>query len=175
VTAIAGIDGATKDFGLACPDGVLLTLNARAGSDQPIRRLAQLEDALYMALVHHPPRATLFVVEGYLLHGPGALALARLGEVGGMVRTMAFRLGAHVVEVGPTQLKRFATGNGAARKPAMVARANELGADTDDHNQADAFLLRYLGRMGCGDIAPTFPHEAEVVAALTWPVLGRVA
>lgn len=175
MTFVAGIDGATKDFGLACPDGTLLTLNARAKADQPIRRLAQLETELWQALVHHPPRPAVFIIEGYLLFGPGALALARLGEVGGMVRTMAFRLGAHVVEVGPSQLKRFATGNGSAKKPAMVARANELGADTTDHNQADAFLLRHLGRMGVGDITPTTDYEAEVVAALAWPVLGRVA
>ena len=103
------------------------------------------------------------------------MATIRAGEVGGMARCVVYRLGAHLVVCPPWTLKRFATGNGAADKPAMVARAVELGAETDDHNQADAFLLRHLGRMGAGDISPTTAHEAEVVAALTWPVLRRTA
>ena len=175
MTPVAGMDGATKNFGLACPDGALLTLNARAKAEDPFRRLGQLEALLVRSLAVHPPRPVLVVIEGYLPHTPGTIATIRAGEVGGMARCVVYRLGAHLVICPPSRLKRFATGNGSADKPAMVARAVELGAETDDHNQADAFLLRYLGRMGCGDISPSADHEAEVVAALTWPVLGRVA
>ncbi len=178
---VVGVDGATKNLGLARADGSLVTLNARAGSKEPIRRLHELEVALGRELRHYPPIPRLLVVEGYALGAPGRMALVRLGEVGGMVRTTAFRLAADVVEVSPSALKRYATGNGAAKKEAMLARALELGAvfsrplvgdpKKDPHDEADAFLLRRLGRMGIGDLEAEHEHELEVVAALDWPVL----
>ena len=123
MTPVAGMDGATKNFGLACPDGALLTLNARAKSEDPFRRLGQLEGILVRTLDLHPPRPVLVVIEGYLPHTPGVIATIRAGEVGGMARCVVYRLGAHLVVCPPGTLKRFATGNGAADKPAMVARA----------------------------------------------------
>jgi Holliday junction resolvasome RuvABC endonuclease subunit len=173
VIAVAGVDGATKNLGLARPDGSLVTLNARAGAKDPIRRLAELERGLWRALELHPPKPDLVVVEGYGLGTPGRLALVRLGEVGGMVRTTAFRMAAEVVEVSPSSLKRFATGNGAARKEAMVARALELGAVLSSpgaHDEADAFHARRLGRMGTGELRAELDHELEVLASLVWPV-----
>lgn len=174
--AVAGVDGATKNLGLARPNGTLVTLNARAGAKDPVRRLAELERLLWRALELHPPRADLVVVEGYGLGTPGRLALVRLGEVGGMIRTTAFRLAAEVVEVPPSSLKRFATGNGAAKKPAMIARALELGAELskpDAHDEADAFLLRRLGRIGAGITRAENDHELEIVASLSWPVFDE--
>lgn len=39
VILVAGVDGATRNLGLAHADGTLITLNARAGAKDPIRRL----------------------------------------------------------------------------------------------------------------------------------------
>lgn len=41
-------------------------------------------------------------------------------------------------------LKKHATGNGGAKKEAMIAKANFLGCATKDDNQADAICLLYL-------------------------------
>lgn len=169
--AIAGVDGATRNLGLARTDGTLITLNARAGAKDPVRRLAELERALWRALELHPPRPVLVVVEGYGLGTPGRLALVRLGEVGGMVRTTAFRLGAHVVEVPPSSLKRFATGRGNADKDAMVDAARAHSAHPRNHDEADAYHLRRLGRMAYGQTVAGADHEREVLASITWPVL----
>jgi len=174
VIAVAGIDGATKNLGLARPDGTLVTLNARAGAEDPIRRLSELDRALERALRHHPPTPDLVVVEGYALGAPGRLALVRLGEIGGLIRTAAHRLGAEVVEIAPNALKRYATGNGNAKKDQMVARAVELGARLSSptaHDEADAFFLRRAGLMGAGELYADLDHEREVVAALSWPIL----
>lgn len=181
---IVGVDSATKNLGLAHTDGHLETLNARTGSKEPIRRLHELKRLFERAVALHPPRPVLFVVEGYGLGSPGRLALVRLGEVGGMVRTRAFELAAEVVEVAPSALKRYATGNGNARKPLMLAAAAELGAvfsrpvtgneKTDPHDEADAFLARHLGRAAYGLEPIELDHRAEVVASLEWPSIGEL-
>lgn len=181
---VAGVDPATRNLAVAHPDGRLVTLNARAGSKDAVRRLFELERAFVSSISHHPPLPDVFVIEGYGLGSPGRLALVRLGEVGGMVRGHAFRLAAHVVEVAPSALKRFATGNGTATKGAMIERAVELGArfsrpitgdeKKDPHDEADAFLARHLGRVGYGlsHVAPV-AHELEVASAISWPKVSR--
>jgi Holliday junction resolvasome RuvABC endonuclease subunit len=177
---IAGVDSATKNLGIAHTDGVLETLNARAGSEDPVRRLHELWRALTRAVGVHPPRPALFVVEGYGLGTPGRLALVRLGEVGGMVRLAAFEFAAEVVEIAPSALKRYATGNGSAGKPQMIEAALELGAvfsrpvtgneKTDPHDEADAFLLRHAGRAAVGLEPVDHDYRREVVASIVWPI-----
>lgn len=171
---VVGVDGGVKNLGVARVDGSLVTLHAKTGPKEPVRRLYELERLFWRSLELHPPRPDLVVVEGYGLGSPGRLSLVRLGEVGGMIRTTAFRMAAEVVEVPPSQVKRFATGNGAAKKPAMVARAVELGAvlshpGADD--EADAFHLRRLGRMAYGLDVAGEDHEREILAAITWPTI----
>ena len=177
---IVGIDPATKNLGLALGSGKVLTLNARADSKDPVRRLAELERNLETLLRRHPPAPDVIVIEGYALGSPGRLGLVRLGEVGGMARLLGFRLGAGIVEVAPSALKRFATGNGSAPKAAMLERAAELGAvfsrpvtgneKTDPHDEADAFLCREVGRLGYGLFdRPPKSHELEVASGLVWP------
>lgn len=177
---VAGVDPATKNLAVSTSLGACVTLNARAGAKDPVRRLHELEREFLGAFRHHPPMPDVFVVEGYALSAPGRLALVRLGEVGGMVRTNVFRLGAEIVEVQPSALKRAATGNGQASKAAMIARALELGArlsrpvvgdeKKDPHDEADAFLARRLGRIAYGlETCPATATELEVVAALKWP------
>lgn len=169
--AVAGIDPGVKLLGLATPDGRVHGLKSRFGSKDPIRRLAELDRVVRRTLKTCPPWPDLVVVEGYV-PARGFYAAVRAGEIGGAVRVAAFELGAVVVEVKPSALKRFATGHGNADKPAMIARALELGAvlsGPDAHDEADAYHARRLGRMGVGDLPVEHDHELEVVASLTWP------
>jgi crossover junction endodeoxyribonuclease RuvC len=174
VIGVAGIDPATKNLAIALPDGTLVTLNARAKADAPVRRLHELEQAVTKAFRLHPPIPDIVIVEGYGLGSPGRLALVRLGEVGGMVRTACFRMAAEVVEVAPGQLKRFATGNGAAKKDPMVAAARAHGARPANHDEADAYHLARLGRMAYGLEQATEDYEREILAAIKWPVVREV-
>lgn len=51
-----------------------------------------------------------------------------------------------LVKVSPSTLKKWATGDGRAEKPAMVAAAQKFQPGVTDHNEADAVLLLAYGR-----------------------------
>ena len=67
---------------------------------------------------------------------------------------------AAVVEANVSALKKFATGKGNADKKMMMDAAREYGFDTDDDNEADAFLLlEYFRRNGTKIPADTIRGE----------------
>jgi len=54
-----------------------------------------------------------------------------------------------VIEANVSALKKWATGKGNADKAMMIEAARDHGFDTDDDNEADAYLLlRYFERNG---------------------------
>lgn len=163
---IAGLDVSTKRIGYAAPDGRLFSISARAGAEDPSRRLYELIRDFETILYRYPPRPELVVVEGYSLASPGRLALIRLGEIGGVVRLRLFEREIPYVEVPPSSLKRFATGRGDATKEQMIRRAIDQGAHLHGENddEADAFHLRRMGRAAHALESPLVDHEIDAVA-----------
>lgn len=172
---IAGVDASLSAFGLALPGGALRTLKPKAGAAEPARRLHELARAVERTLRTFPPPPALVLIEGYDLHPRGITSAHRLAELGGVIRLRLFELGIPYLEIPPASLKRYATGTGNANKDRMIDAARALGATPADHDQADAFLLRHLGRAAYGLEPITTAHAAEIVAAFTWPALGRAA
>jgi Holliday junction resolvasome RuvABC endonuclease subunit len=91
-------------------------------------------------------------------HGPGLLVVEGYGfaskfgkiteryEWGGQVRMSAYSMGWDVLEVPPSMLKLWLTGNGAASKPQMMDAVWErFRYKCTDDNDADAFALSQLG------------------------------
>lgn len=164
MVTVFGIDPSTKRIGLARPDGSTTSITAHAGADDPYRRLHELKVAVVRELRCWPD-AALAVVEGYTYAVAGRKALVRLGEIGGAIRLAVFEAGLDLVDITPTALKLAATGNGAAKKPEMVAHAQALGATPRNDDEADAWHLHNVGRRAlAGDL--TLPPS---VAALPWP------
>lgn len=67
-------------------------------------------------------------------------------EIRGVIKLIAREMGdVPIIEVNPSSLKKFATGNGRADKLQMIRAAKTmLGIETDDDNIADAlFVLEY--------------------------------
>lgn len=168
---IAGVDASLSSFGLALPDGALTTLKVRAGADDPARRLDQLDALFERALRTHPPFPALVLIEAYAPNSQGPMSSLRLAELGGVIRRRLFRLGVPYLEVVGSRLKRYATGRGGCDKDSMVAAARALGAQPANHDEADAFHLRHLGRAGYGLEPLLTPHAKEIVAAIRWPTL----
>ena len=170
---IVGLDLSTKRVGLAAADGELVSISAHAGAEDPYRRLHELGREIERALRLRPPAPDLVVVEGYSLavFGAGILSKIRLGEIGGIVRTRLFEMGIPFVDVPPSSLKRFATGNGNAKKEQMVARAIELGARRNvNDDEADAFHLRRMARAANGLEGQLLDHELDAIAnaGISW-------
>lgn len=55
-------------------------------------------------------------------------------------------------------IKKRWTGNGAAKKPEMIARCKELGFNVENHNEADAIALLHVAL----DRVPALPLERQV-------------
>jgi crossover junction endodeoxyribonuclease RuvC len=89
-------------------------------------------------------------MEGYSMGSPqrgGAVGRAfDIGELGGVVKLLAYRGGVDLVLVPPAVLKKFATGKGNAKKPEMIAAVRKVwGMDIPQDDMADAFLLYQFG------------------------------
>lgn len=168
---VVGLDLSTKRIGFAAADGQLLSISGHAGAEDPYRRLHELTRELARAFRVRPPGPDLVVVEDYALGAPGRLSLVRLGEIGGIVRTWLFEQDWPIVLVSPSSVKRFATGNGNAKKEQMIARAIELGARGNvNDDEADAFHLRRMGRAAHQLEGVLLGHELDAIAnaGISW-------
>lgn len=86
----------------------------------------------------------LVAIEGYS-YGSKTSQAHSIGELGGCVRRDLHHEGVPFVVVAPTSLKKFATGNGRAKKEEMVANARErLGYEGFDDDEADALFLEQV-------------------------------
>lgn len=169
MTAIAGIDPSTKTIGLATPDGNLFSLHPHAGPGDRGRRLDELDRELERAIRTFPPIPWLVVLEGPSLHSPGTLGKIRQAEVRGVILRRLYLLEIGVVEIAPSALKKFATGNGNASKDAMIAAAVAAGGRPLNDDEADAFHLRRMGLAAYGHVYAD-EEDVEAIRSLTeWP------
>lgn len=160
-----GLDLSTTASGVARVWGETRTIKPKAGgAKDPARRLQEIVYRLDAWL--RCDRPDVAVIEGYSMGGARGLAAFRLGELGGAVRVRLFELDIPFVEVPPTSLKHFATGNGRADKAAMVEAAKYRGAEVANDNEADAWHLRRvaLAFYAGGELS-------DALRRLPWPAL----
>lgn len=144
---VVGLDLSTRSCGIARTDGRLVTVKPRAvskgaGPGELARRLDEIDTAVGNQ-IH--PLTDLAVIEGYSLGGIQGMTMAKLGEVGGVVRLRLWRMGVPMMVVAPKALKSYACDNGNASKAEMVAACVAAGGDPRNDDEADAFWLRRYG------------------------------
>jgi Holliday junction resolvasome RuvABC endonuclease subunit len=92
-----------------------------------------------------------------------------LGMVHGVVRTLLYEAGQHVILVPPATLKKYVAGKGGASKSDMrVAILRRFDLDLADDNVADAFGLMAMG-------LDLLEHPLVVVPAAQRDVLTKLA
>jgi crossover junction endodeoxyribonuclease RuvC len=71
------------------------------------------------------------------------------------------------LEVPPSQLKKFATGQGNANKEIILQQVyKRWGVEFSDNNQADAYVLAQIGRAYLGGMDDLAAFQLEVIANL---------
>jgi Holliday junction resolvasome RuvABC endonuclease subunit len=143
---VIGLDLSLRATGVALPDRTS-TIRAKGSG---MERLRFIRDHV----VDLTADADLVVIEGYAY--AARQQAHQIGELGGVVRYALWTNHIAYMDVPPSTLKKFATGNGSANKYAVLAAAvRRLGYDGTDDNEADAIWLREIGRQ-------LLPHPAAI-------------
>ena len=77
-------------------------------------------------------------------------AIISESELIGVVLLLCEELSLQCTAYSPTEIKKFATGKGNAKKIDMIAKAVELGYNPADDNEADAIHLYLLAKQDLG-------------------------
>ena len=81
------------------------------------------------------------VIEDYAYAAKGRVF--SIGELGGVIKVLLWDYTILVMKVTPSELKKFVTGKGNAKKELMLLNVyKKFGFDTDNNNIADAYALR---------------------------------
>lgn len=170
---VVGLDLSLTGTGIAHPDGTTETIRTK---HRGCERLIHIRDHITAAIWPHRVPANLVVIEDYA-YSRAAAHSHELGELGGVVRVALHERGIPFVCVGPSSLKKFATGKGNADKHAMrIAAYKTADLEFDDDNQCDAAWLRWMGlyalieRPGGAPPVPATAYRDETVAKIAWPV-----
>jgi crossover junction endodeoxyribonuclease RuvC len=109
-----------------------------------IERLLFIRDQFIKLIGKVQP--SILAYEGYSMGLKGGKVFD-LGELGGVLKTVAFEKNIDILVVPPTSLKLFATGKGNAKKPDISkAVADVWGYKVTQNDEADAFVLFQMGR-----------------------------
>lgn len=146
IHTVLALDLDVTKAGVALPTRRLRTLRAptinvtRNGVAELGRRLDYWDRELTEIIDTYRP--SIIALEA-AIPSPGFTSTCRKAEVHGIVRRLAYRAGAHLIDdIYPGHLKLAMTGNGAADKAAMVSEAMNRGYEPANDDEADAALLR---------------------------------
>jgi Holliday junction resolvasome RuvABC endonuclease subunit len=137
---VLGVDLSLTSTGLAHVHGTAETIEPDAEGHQ---RVEAIVAAVTEALSEGPE---LVVIERSVII-PNHISSAReIIELGGIVRWELWRAGITYLDVSPSTVKKYATGNGKADKLRVIRAAeHRLGYEGDSSDEADALWLRALG------------------------------
>lgn len=151
------------------------SLNVASVRSQPTDNIDGRLSWICMEVEGHLPPAfdeALYVLEGLAVsrNNPSAQERAALHF---MMRAQLIAKGRRFIVVGPTMLKKFICGTGAAKKELMLKEIfRRYGVDTDDNNKADAAALAIFGLAHDGHIAMT-AQQADMMRSFQLPKVKK--
>jgi len=162
---ITALDLSITATGVCLPDGTVSTIRTRTADGD--RRLLVIEDAVRSVATG----VDLVVLEALTGNLKGSASVT-IGKVHGVVDRLLMReMEIPYVEVSPSTLKKFASGNGNCNKIEMgVSAMQRFGLRFRDDNQCDAFWLHQaaLTHYGLADV--TLPAvQRRALEAVVWP------
>lgn len=164
---IISLDLALGGTGVAFPDQTSYLLRNPGKIPAGVPRLAWYRDALTNILWELKPDVVAF--ENYAFSQVNAAH--KVGEFGGVMRLVCHDVKIPFVLVSAGTIKKFATGNGAAKKPEMVsAMTHKLGRQLKTEDEADALALEALCYHYIGEEWwPTPKANCDGLKKVEWP------
>lgn len=172
---VAGIDVSLTGTGVSTLGGTTLITSTGRRKDTLVQRRARIKGIVDEVLIAVGV-VDLAVIEGPSHHSVGGSMWDRAG----LWWRIVDRLCAEDIPVAvmpPMSRAKYATGNGASRKAAvMEAAQHRYGAVLDNDNEADALVLRAAGLDWLGVPLAEVPdgHRAAL-AGVQWPDREAVA
>ena len=170
ITSI-GIDTSLTGTGIVVLENGKITkqqlIKSKPSGDKPVnevKRIQKIVEEIELIVSEYMPR--IAVIEGlaYLAKGTSLVQLAALNY---MTRAMLMNYHIPFVIVFPTTLKKFATGNGAAKKDEiLLATFKRYGVTIMDDNEADAYNLSQIGLALLGGNSKDTNQKQEEVLTL---------
>ena len=109
-----------------------------------VKRIEKIVAEIFLIVKEHSP--SVAVIEGLAFMVKNATALVQLSALNYMTRAMLMANDVPFVIVAPTSLKKFITGNGAAKKDVMLIETfKRYGVTILDDNENDAYGLAQVG------------------------------
>ena len=150
--------------------------NAQCGTWQPQGRGLDRMDWICRKVLHLLPEAgsgAQVILEGFAFGAKGA-AVYEIAGFGYIVRLALRYRSVPVLEVAPSQLKKYATGKGNATKEIIIREVyKRWGFEARDNNEADAFVLGQIGLALAGLSEPATEFQRAVLKDLA--KAGKVA
>lgn len=174
---VVGIDPSLTGFALAAATSPaacdLFEWSSHGGkADLVGARIDRYRSLIGRALEALAERPALILLEGYSYGSRGSSVT--LAEFGGVLRRALLDEGHPVVEVSPSELKKWATGKGNAGKPAVIsALSKRYGRTFETDNEADAYGLAMMALQILGAEPAHNAAQRAIVQKLrtTWKAL----
>lgn len=178
---VIGLDLSLTGTGFCCLGGepVLHTIKSTGTTKDTVTqrddRLQSLTDRI-LRTANCYPTADLVVIEGPAFSRQGGANWDRAGLWWRIIHHLHDH-GHQVAVVGPTVLKKWATGKGTADKVAVAVHLSRLWPEVNasNDNEWDALALATMGAQWLGRPAPSRAHHAAALAGAEWPAKLAVA
>jgi len=145
-------------------------IKSNKGGEKPVdelKRIRKIVEDIEMMISEDIP--DIAVVEGMAFMARNTTALVQLAALNYMTRAVLFDYNIPFIIVAPTSLKKFITGNGAAKKDVMLIEIyKRYNVTILDDNVADAYSLAQVG-LGLleANSKPLILKQKEVLDLLT--------
>ena len=141
---IIGLDLSLTCTGYCLLDANNFTTGRIKTKLKDIDRLIYIVDNIREIIYAPPTHHTLAVIEGYS-YASNSNTAYQIGELGGAIRVLLFQNNIDFIIIAPKSLKKFATGNGNAKKNDMLNAFMNKHGHIKDHNEVDAYFLAKFG------------------------------
>lgn len=140
------------------------------------KRLIEISESIGNLIVEF--KIDVVAIEGYAFSSRNSQAHS-IGELGGVVRVMLYRMDIPYIEIPPTCRAKFATGKGNASKNEVIsfvsAKTGIIWKNPGADDKCDAWILEEMARAKVGLQRYEWPNTSlDALNKVDWSVLETI-